>query len=153
MEDILPKNVATCLKSEKFLRFFFRNLQPNRSDTFNEYEFISPCGKEMNFIRPADTPICFNELKDGKLWYAAASMSEEFDPAALTYCLETHRLYHPVRKHAHLKGSFALISSHLAVRLSATFEPLDSGDVAFRYQDKVYVIEPKDQSKQSLGKS
>ena len=98
----------------------------------------------MNFIRPADTPICFTELSDGKLYYAAATMSEEFDPSAIAYCSETNRLYHPVRQHARLKGSLALISSHLAVRLSATFEPLDTGEVTFEYNNQRHLIMEKE---------
>mmetsp|Transcript_2081 Transcript_2081/g.2380 ORF Transcript_2081/g.2380 Transcript_2081/m.2380 type:complete len:152 (+) Transcript_2081:425-880(+) len=122
---MLPKNIATSLKSEKFLKFFFTRLQKNNMGIFTEYEYISPCGNEMNFIRPADTPICFNELRDGELVYAQ-TMTQRFEPDMLHFCTDTERLYHPLFNHKRLRDNLCLISSHLAIKLSATFVPLES---------------------------
>ena len=55
LEDMVPKNIATCLKAPKFLRFFFSHVKPNDTGKHEEYPFVSPCGPEMNFIKPADT--------------------------------------------------------------------------------------------------
>lgn len=76
----MPKMVATSLKSAKFLDFFWRNLKPNKANKpgseggrlHPEYPWLSPCGKEMNFVKAADVPIVFHTLThDGKLIYAA----------------------------------------------------------------------------------
>lgn len=78
LENTVPKNIATSLKSDKFLDFFFRQLgynAPRRRTgevAFAEYPFLSPCGKEKNYIKCADVPIVFNTLRDGKLVYAAS---------------------------------------------------------------------------------
>ncbi|KAE9255772.1 hypothetical protein PF004_g407 [Phytophthora fragariae] len=71
LEDTRPKNIATSLKSAKFLRFFFSQVRPNslaqckseEERKFLEYSFRSPCGKEMNFIKCADRPFVFEDLR------------------------------------------------------------------------------------------
>ena len=74
----MPKNIATSLKSDKFLDFFFRQLgynTPRRRAgevAFPEYPFLSPCGKEKNYVKCADVPLVFHTLSDGKLVYAAS---------------------------------------------------------------------------------
>eukprot|EP00948_MAST-09A_sp_MAST-9A-sp1_P002371 g2371.t1 len=69
-ENTTPKNIATSLKSTKFLNFFFRQLKHNIPQSSNEdiaalypdYPYISKCGKEYNFIKPADVPIVFTDI-------------------------------------------------------------------------------------------
>ena len=48
LEDTVPKNIATSLKSDKFLNFFFRQLKDNNTNKFGEYPYFSPCGNESN---------------------------------------------------------------------------------------------------------
>lgn len=72
LEDTLPKNIATSIKSEKFLNFFFKRLRRINSNERNfmeeknipmcDYPFVSPCGKELNFVRPAATPVVFHAI-------------------------------------------------------------------------------------------
>lgn len=125
LEDILPKNIATSLKSDKFLKFFYANINVNRTGSFGEYKYISKCGKEMNFIRPADTPIVFTNLEESEeqlLIHSGESRSTRFIKESLVMCEKTFRLYHPLGKHKHLPSDFlTLISSNVAVRLSAQF--------------------------------
>ncbi len=45
-------------------RFFFSQLKANTTGRHPEYPYISPCGKEMNFILPADKPVVFDALSD-----------------------------------------------------------------------------------------
>jgi len=145
LEDVLPKNVATSLKSDKFLDFFWHMLRPNTLGTFEEYPFISPCGKEMNFVRPADTPIVFDRIDYSepngfpRLVYASAH-SQEFDPSALVWHTETERIYHPVTKHKRLKGSMGLLRSHLGISLSERFVFENDGGVSLEWEDKVFPI-------------
>jgi len=138
LEDILPKNIATSLKSSKFLDFFFTMLRPNHTGRFGEYAWVSPCGKEMNFVRPADTPIVFDKLEDGMLIYGA-TLAEPFDPEELGWDEGTDRLYHRVRQHKHLAGHNALVRSHLAVQLSQDFVFLDE-DIYLRWDGKEHLI-------------
>ncbi|KAF1794434.1 Protein of unknown function DUF4505 [Phytophthora cactorum] len=63
LEDTRPKNIATSLKSAKFLRFFFSQCKSKEEEAFLEYPFRSPCGKEMNFIKCADRPFVFEDLR------------------------------------------------------------------------------------------
>ena len=76
LEETEPKNIATCLKQDKFLAFFFKRVRRNdlgwgigddvaESDrALEDYPFVSKCGDEMNFIRPADQAIVFEDLRD-----------------------------------------------------------------------------------------
>lgn len=179
---MLPKNVATSLKSPKFLNFFWRMLRPNPSHSpefranddsarFDaDYPFVSPCGKEMNYIRPADTPIVFDSLREKKdgheeLVYAE-TLSEPFDPSLLVWGEATDRLYHPVRRHKRLSvpGSSAvtdavdrldddvveavvaaaaplgLVRSHLAVRLAEHFTVSDAGAISLEWGGQSHVV-------------
>lgn len=95
LEDTWPRTIATCLKDEKFLNFFFSNLVANsvESSDRSRYPFVSPCGKEVNFVSCADTPIVFNRLHQGLLCFGG-SLSVEFSPQNLRVSKEG-RLYHP----------------------------------------------------------
>jgi len=51
LEESSPKNIATSLKSPKFLKFFFKQVRRNETGLHENYSMTSPCGKEMNFIK------------------------------------------------------------------------------------------------------
>ena len=67
LEDTIPKNIATSLKSPKFLNFFWRLIRHNpnycnqpitpnntlcKDNNFHtDYPYISRCGNEMNYIK------------------------------------------------------------------------------------------------------
>lgn len=123
--------IATSLKSPKFLNFFFRQVRQNETDEHPEYRFFSPCGKEKNYIRAADTPVVFHTLEDhdpdnAELVYAG-DLRVPFHPAQL-FMSDTGKMYHPV-EHKHLKG-LALIKSHVAVQLSMCVEFADEVDAS-----------------------
>ncbi|CAK9023758.1 UPF0598 protein C8orf82, partial [Durusdinium trenchii] len=148
LEETMPKNVATSLKSPKFLDFFWTMLRPNNRGEFAEYPFISPCGKEMNFIRPADTPVVFDALEDRtdeegnevQVLVYAATLSEVFDPTKLVWHSTTDRLYYPVSKHKRLVGSLGLIRSRLAVQFSETFTFGDDGEILMTWKGHTHAI-------------
>ncbi|CAM9826396.1 unnamed protein product, partial [Heterosigma akashiwo] len=116
LEQTLPKNIATSLKDEKFLNFFFSNirrqiekdrmilLQTDADPSIaNDYPFVSPCGFELNFIRPADSPIVFHDLqKDSdddvemgrKSLIFGGNLSQPYSPRCLAMSMKTGRLYH-----------------------------------------------------------
>jgi len=48
---------------KRFLIFFFRQVRRNDTGRFvKEFPFISPCGKELNFIRGDDYPTVYTNL-------------------------------------------------------------------------------------------
>eukprot|EP01135_Chromosphaera_perkinsii_P003424 Nk52_evm48s242 gene=Nk52_evmTU48s242 len=108
-------NFTSCLKEIKFLDFFFKRLRANNTGSYEEFfKYISPCGKELNFIEVEDTPYVFHTLKevDGEdVLIYAGSMSVPFDASQL-YMSDEGRIYHPGPK-----GSLCLLRSALAVFL------------------------------------
>jgi hypothetical protein len=53
----------TFLRDAKQLHFFFKRLQTNRTNLFaDQFPFVSPCGKELNFVACADRPVVFQDL-------------------------------------------------------------------------------------------
>jgi hypothetical protein len=83
LEDTVPKNIATSLKDLKFLNFFWTHLVRNTTGDHIAHPFVSFCGKERNFVMPADTAVVFHDLTaDGKLVWAG-SLQMEFDPSAV----------------------------------------------------------------------
>jgi len=147
IEDMLPKSITTSLKSPKFLNFFWKRLRPNESaESKNDYPFISPCGTEMNFVRPADTPIVFDRLEsvDGEdLLVYNANTYETFNPNGLVWKTKTNRIYHPVLKHSNLSPTLGLIKSHLAITLSEGFSYEDSG-LYIEWKGTKYLIQTSD---------
>jgi hypothetical protein len=152
LEEVLPKNIASCIKDEKFLDFFFRRLQPlrprdedllrGRDILTSEYPYVSPCGIELNFVRPAATPIVFHSLQEDELSYAGC-MVQSFEEKHLAISEETGRLYHRLTGENVLardkaknkvvatqeaKDEFGLIRSSVAVALSDRIEVLDEDD-------------------------
>ncbi|XP_065609651.1 LOW QUALITY PROTEIN: UPF0598 protein C8orf82 homolog [Cyrtonyx montezumae] len=105
LDDAKVKNFITCFKDERFLAFFFRQLQPNRSGRYEDsFPFMSPCGPEHNFVRCQDVPIVFTRVLEGERKGEAALLSYcgggerlvvPFRPQCLTFCPENGRLYHP----------------------------------------------------------
>ena len=125
LEDTVPKNIATSLKSDKFLNFFFRQLKDNNTKKFDDYPYFSPCGNESNYVKCADTPIVFSDLvKDEKrggihvlTW--GHSLSIPFEADKLRISVETGRLYHPFpKKFNRVGGMYGLLKSHLTISMS-----------------------------------
>ncbi|KAG0243447.1 hypothetical protein BGX31_010730 [Mortierella sp. GBA43] len=66
LQDTTPKNFTSCYKDPRFLDFFVSRIKPNDTGLFPEFAWISPCGKELNFVEAADTPITFHGLQNGR---------------------------------------------------------------------------------------
>lgn len=137
-EETLPKNIATSIKDEKFLNFFFSRIQRLRDEDFSflsregiesDYPFVSLCGKEVNFIRPAATPIVFHSLL-GKNLYFGGNLSVPFQASKLAVSSLTGHLYHKIERNQSrilLDGEgnsvYGLIRSSVAVTLSENIYP------------------------------
>lgn len=181
LENTRPKNIATSLKSAKFLKFFFSHIRPNDPpssslpptvkdenldhESFLEYPYRSPCGREMNFIKCADRPFVFDDFfrdersGDWRFAYGGGELTAPFRPSRLKISLSTGRLYHdgPTTASGDRGGGtteIALIRSQLAVEFGRSITVLDdpierSGDGTdralvigeFEWNGKQYPIE------------
>ena len=55
------------LTDKKFLEFFFKRVKLNTAGHYEtEFPYISPCGRETNYIRCDDLPIVFSQLLDSE---------------------------------------------------------------------------------------
>lgn len=149
----MPKNIATSIKDSRFLDFFFRRLRPVGSKelpllqstgiSVEEYPYVSPCGNELNFVRPAATPIVFHTLDhaaNGFLY--AGSLSQPFQASSLAVSKLTGRLYHrcdhmekALSEGKAARGElnhdpYALIRSAVVVSLSEQIHPIQEEDEA-----------------------
>ncbi len=127
----------TALTDSRFLNFFFKYLRPNTTGLFEEeYPFISPCGREMNFLKPEDTPIVFQRLEDGKLFYAPG-LSVPFVPENLRFSRQGI-LYHPAPV-----GQWGRIAARI---VQQWMEDLTEWGpwYALRWQHRWVVIQPRE---------
>lgn len=121
------KNFITCFKDLQFLVTFFSRLRPNRSGRYEaSFPFLSPCGRERNFLRCEDRPVVFTHLLAAgpgspRLSYCGGgeALAVPFEPERLLPLATNGRLYHPAPERA---GGVGLVRSALAFELSACFE-------------------------------
>jgi hypothetical protein len=130
-EETVPKNIASSIKDEKFLDFFFSRIRwakPEETDVLMEsgfsdhYPFVSLCGREVNYIRPACTPIVYHSIlnNDNDLVYGG-SLTHPFDNSRLAISKKTGKLYHELL--TPMKGTmseldYGLLRSSIAISLA-----------------------------------
>ncbi|KAJ1917959.1 hypothetical protein H4219_002900 [Mycoemilia scoparia] len=152
LHDTWPRNITTCYKDTRFLNLFFRQLQPTLSqDCYSSvFPFNSLCGKEVNYLEPADTPIVFTDLilagnahshetstrraLDKLVW--GGTLTFDFDPAQVWVHPETGYVYHPSPNTKLCK--FALISSSTVLRHIAP--TLDVEKAQFQWNGETFPI-------------
>lgn len=156
LEETTPKNIATSIKDLSFLNFLFRNLRKSspeqdlnllEENVRLDYPYVSLCGKERNYIRPADAVIVFHSLfqntENGKysLGYGG-SLSQEFHPSQLAISGHTGRLYHELngsttRLHKEIikrnEKHYGLIKSSISVALSNQMLECSSSESGLRF--------------------
>ncbi|KAH7980901.1 hypothetical protein HPB49_020016 [Dermacentor silvarum] len=124
---------------KKFLEFFFRRLRHNDTGKYEaEFPFISPCGREMNFVHCDDVPFVFTHIvqlpeeskqpgSKGFLLHNHAGnlLKVEFTPQHLCMPAGTGRVYHPAPERA---GGVGLVRSLLAIELSKHFTFADDSE-------------------------
>jgi hypothetical protein len=107
LEETSPKNMATSIKDEKFLNLFFSRIRwasPTKIEHLagfgfaGDYPFVSRCGAEINYIRPAATAIEFHSLVDWCLLYGG-NLVQKFDSSRVAISEEKGRLYHQLFLH------------------------------------------------------
>lgn len=145
------KNFTSCFKEKKFLKFFFNQLRINETERYREFPFLSPCGKEQNYIRVDDCPFVFTHVTSNKidnkmqlqLAYNHASdlLSLQFEPQKIFMLRETGRVYHPAPERA---GYVGLIRSKLAIEFSKHFR-FENGEqnppTQFTYNGVMYNLD------------
>ncbi|KAJ7338223.1 hypothetical protein JRQ81_010928 [Phrynocephalus forsythii] len=128
LDDAKVKNFITCFKDKQFLAFFFKQLAVNRSGRYEDsFPYLSPCGREHNYVRCDDRPVVFTHLLPGAsagqelLSYCggAERLAVPFQPEKLLMSPENGRLYHPGPEKA---GGVGLVKSSLAFELSPCFQ-------------------------------
>ena len=144
MEDVI---LIYILISEKaFLEFFFKRLRLNETDRYPEFPYLSPCGRERNFIRCDDKAIVYTHIIEGDqsdlLSYggAADKLTVVFEPSKICMLPETGRIYHPATPDI---GGVGLIKSSVAIAISKYFE-FENGEESpptkFTWKDKTYQL-------------
>lgn len=150
LEETLPKNVATSIKDDRFLNFFFRRLRPNdiAKSLAADYPYVSVCTpREINFIRPAVCPIVFHTLEIEErsstkaTLYHAGSLATPFSPTCLAVSPQSGCLYHATT--TSMGGDYGLVRSNVAVQLT---ESLSCDEVTGRWMYN----DPRNEGKESI---
>lgn len=127
LDDTKVKNFVTCFKDKQFLVFFFSRLRFNQSGRYEEdFPYLSPCGRERNFLRCDDRPVVFTHLIRGghseaellSFCGGAEKLTVPFRPESLYMDPGSGRVYHPCSQRT---GGVGLVRSALAIELSPHF--------------------------------
>jgi Domain of unknown function (DUF4505) len=101
------------------------------SSTAETYPFISPCGKEVNYVTPEDprSALVFVDFdrSAGKLMYPGDVAQEEFSALKLSFHPETGRLYHSISAFPRLNGCRGLLHPELCQRFAEWISVDDDG--------------------------
>ena len=63
LEGTKIQNFTTCYKDVNFLVFFFKRLKRNETERYHrDFPYVSPCGREMNYIRCESLPVVFTDI-------------------------------------------------------------------------------------------
>ncbi|XP_064598732.1 UPF0598 protein CG30010-like [Liolophura sinensis] len=150
LDDARMKNFTSCFKEKKFLEFFFSRLKINDSGKYeDEFPYLSPCGRERNFVRCDDRPIVYTHVlpsstpeDNDRLSYAGAGdlLTVTFEPQKVCMLPHTGRVYYPAKPEL---GGIGLVRSALAIEFSKDFQ-FDNGEdnppSHFTWKGKKYVL-------------
>lgn len=131
---------------KQFLSFFFKRLKRNDTDRYPEFPYLSPCGREKNYIRCDDCPIVFTSvltLNDIDMFshnHAGDLLKLSFEPSKI-YMHENGRVYHPGPDKT---GSIGLVQSKLAVEFSKSiiFNDINK-PTHFIWKDQEYELDTR----------
>ncbi|KAM6457729.1 UPF0598 protein C8orf82 homolog isoform 1-T2 [Liasis olivaceus] len=148
LDDAKVKNFITCFKDKQFLVFFFQRLKLNQSGRYEDsFPYLSPCGREHNYVRCDDRPVVFTHLLEGpsgqqllSFCGGADQLAVPFQPEKLVMLPENGRVYHPGPERA---GGVGLVKSALAFELSPCFEYQEGPSqppTHFHWQEKRFAL-------------
>ena len=94
------KNFITCFKDPVFLNFFYSRIRPveGKTDRYERFRWVSPCGPETNFIEVDSVPIIWQFMAENEEGFLELEDSSKtfkipFQPASL-YIDEAGYLFH-----------------------------------------------------------
>jgi hypothetical protein len=123
------------LRDLHFLDFFFKRItKPEPADNAPPgVNWISRCGREVNYIHCADTPIVFKDIThDLTTLHYAGTLTEPFLASNLVMCLSTQRLYyHAQTSPPAAKVGLCLLASGVAFELSKKIILHEDGNCEF----------------------
>lgn len=94
----------------------------------SEFPYVSPCGRELNYIRCDDVPFVYTHVVpepnvENQFRFchnhADDKLSVKFEPEKLIMLPKTGRVYHPAPERA---GGIGLVKSSLAIEFSKSFK-------------------------------
>ncbi|WAR12756.1 CH082-like protein [Mya arenaria] len=133
LDDARMKNFTSCFKDRYS----------------NEFPYLSPCGRERNYIRCDDRPIVYVHLSDNAdssediLSYGYAGTTKlcvPFQPEKVCMLPESGRIYHPADPTV---GGVGLIKSSIAIAISKYFDfgnGEDNPPTHFTWKDVKYTL-------------
>lgn len=110
------------------MEFFFKRLKLNETGRYEEFPFVSPCGRELNFLQCDDKPIVYHSIIESTdnstadmltINGAESNLTYPFQPQKLCMFPVTGRIYHPADQRY---GGIGLIKSSLGIEISQHFE-------------------------------
>jgi hypothetical protein len=102
------------------------------------YNYISPCGLELNAIQSDDAPFVFHTMQDDLLFYAGTK-SIRFDPSQICVSKSTGKIYHYLHSKAPYKEQqIGLFKS--SVLLEYLYDGLDMEGSTFHYNGISYPL-------------
>jgi hypothetical protein len=129
------------LSEKKFLHFFFSRLRINSTDRyFPAFPYISPCGRERNFVRCDDQPFVYTHVlgsaEKGQVLsygYAGDLLTVPFQPECIYVHPDSGRVYHPAPEKV---GGVGLVRSQLAIEFSQHFVFEEGRPVGFEWEGR-----------------
>jgi hypothetical protein len=97
----------------------------NDTGRYEEFPYISPCGKELNYLQCDDRPIVYTSITNTSdntqllTINGAEKLTYPFHPEKICMFPESGRIYHPTFEKY---GGVGLIKSSLGIELSHCFE-------------------------------
>ena len=122
------------LTDKKFLSFFFRQLTINDTGAYPDFPFLSPCGREYNFVKCIDRPIIYRRLENDSLLDNGGAHNV-FNPGTLRFS-PGGKLYHPAPV-----GDFGALDNQLTIELGRDIFPWGPWYI-LNYKKQSYVISP-----------
>ncbi|KAI5476374.1 UPF0598 protein C8orf82-like protein [Pseudohyphozyma bogoriensis] len=152
------RNFTSCYKDPAFLDFFYKRLRLNDSDEEDAnryrkegYEFVSPCGPEVNYVKPDDSALVFQKLVPQGLTYAG-TLIEPFQPSTLLVDPDSGYLYHPSPRQKSRRssatspttsqyGEYSLLRSSLVLEaFASSLRMEDERGGSFEWEGKTWEI-------------
>ena len=129
--------ITYLIPEKQFLEFFFKRIKVNDTGKYaEEFPYVSPCGREKNYIRVDDQAIVYthvipaaNEGNPDQLSYGGAGelLTVPLEPEKVCMLPWTGRIYHPATEKT---GGVGLIKSSLAIEWSKMFDFGSEGEYA-----------------------